>query len=53
VPEPEDEDLDVEPVGDVVASGGTSVGAPASAPRRPASGGGRRSGKGSGGGRSD
>jgi small subunit ribosomal protein S2 len=43
----EDEDLDVEQVGDVVASGGTSAGAPASAPRRPA-GGGRRSGKGTG-----
>jgi small subunit ribosomal protein S2 len=48
---PEDEDLDVEQVADVVASGGTAVGAPASAPRRPPSGGGRRGGKGSGGGR--
>ena len=48
---PEDEDLEVEQVGEVVASGGTAVGAPASAPRRPPSGGGRRGGKGSGGGR--
>jgi small subunit ribosomal protein S2 len=47
---PEEEDLEVEQVGDVVASGGTAAGAPASAPRRP-SGGGRRGGKGSGGGR--
>jgi len=48
---PDEEDLEVEPVGDVVASGGTATGAPASAPRRPTSGGGRRGGKGSGGGR--
>ena len=48
--EVEDEDLDVEPVAEVVASGGTAAGAPASAPRRPSGGGGRR-GK-SGGGRS-
>ena len=46
--EVEDEDLDVEPVADVVASGGTAAGAPASAPRRPSGGGGRR-GKGGGG----
>jgi small subunit ribosomal protein S2 len=46
----EDEDLDVEPVGDVVASGGTATGAPASAPRRPPSSG--RRGKGTTGGRS-
>ena len=45
----EDEDLDAEPVADVVASGGTSTGAPASAPRRPTGGGGRRGGKGAGG----
>jgi small subunit ribosomal protein S2 len=44
----DEEDLDVEPVGDVVASGGTAAGAPASAPRRPASSG-RRGGKGAGG----
>jgi small subunit ribosomal protein S2 len=42
---PEDEDLEVETVADVVASGGTSAGAPASAPRRPASGPSRRGGK--------
>ncbi len=46
--EVEDEDLDVEPVADVVASGGTAAGAPASAPRRPSGAGGRR-GKSSGG----
>jgi small subunit ribosomal protein S2 len=45
---PDDEDLEVEPVGDVVASGGTAAGAPASAPRRPSTSG-RRGGKGSGG----
>ncbi len=45
----EDEDLDAEHVGDVVASGGTATGAPASAPRRPASGGRRGGGKGTGG----
>ncbi len=44
----DEEDLDVEPVGDVVASGGTATGAPASAPRRPSSSG-RRGGKGTGG----
>ena len=48
---PDDEDLEVEQVGEVVASGGTAAGAPASAPRRSPSGGGRRGGKGSGGGR--
>ena len=48
---PDDEDLEVEQVDEVVASGGTAAGAPASAPRRSPSGGGRRGGKGSGGGR--
>jgi small subunit ribosomal protein S2 len=40
----EEEDLEVDPVTDVVASGGTSAGAPASAPRRPSGGSGRRGG---------
>ncbi len=45
----EEEDLDTETVTDVVASGGTSAGAPASAPRRPSGGGGgRRTGRGGG-----
>ena len=48
---PDDEDLEVEQVDEVVASGGTAAGAPASAPRRSPSGGGRRGGKGAGGGR--
>jgi small subunit ribosomal protein S2 len=40
--EVDDEDLDVAPIADVVASGGTAAGAPASAPRRPSGGGARR-----------
>jgi small subunit ribosomal protein S2 len=40
----EEEDLEVDSVTDVVASGGTSAGAPASAPRRPSGGSGRRGG---------
>ena len=47
--EVEDEDLDAEPVADVVASGGTAAGAPASAPRRPSGAGAGRRGKGAGG----